>query len=110
MNINLTKDQFVDCINFIREKQEAEDKINEVFTAAFGDSIFFPYSDYETKYIKLLELVMQDTGMWISVWIYEMNFGEKNPEVYEQDGTVRVLKTPEDLYNFLILNIKEREK
>ena len=39
----LTKEEFCEYINFIKDRVEAEDKINDLFTEEFSDSIFMPY-------------------------------------------------------------------
>ena len=102
----LTKEQFVDAINFIDKRSKAMEEINKIFTTEFEDSIFFPYFKYETKMVELLKIIMKDTDeySWIDYFIYERDFGRdiKLGDVTEEDGTPIPISTPEELYDFLV--------
>ena len=107
MNCPLTKQQFVHYINFMKERWEAEQKLNEAFSEEFEDSIFYPYSRYETELLHLLQTAMQDaeSDSAIDYFIYELDFGERDiakEAIEEADGTVVPLTTPEELYDYLV--------
>ena len=110
INTQLTKEAFADYILFIRERAETQDKINELFTAEFGDSIFQPYERYETKLIELLKVVMNDTGDWIEYFIYEKKFGARTDLTVTEDGKEIPLNTAEDLYDLITGNYTYMEK
>ena len=100
----LTKDQFVHYINFIKERKEKEDIFNKLFTEEFEDSIFYPYSRYETELVNLLETIFEGDDT-ISYFIYELDFGRvefANRCITNADGTAVSLTTPEELYDYLI--------
>lgn len=108
----LSKEIFVEMIEFIRDRSDAQDKISNLFKNEFEDSIFWPYMKYEVKMCKLLTHIMQDEETeWIDYFCWERDFGRDTTlgEVREADGTPIPFKTAEDLYNLLVDNIKERE-
>lgn len=104
MNCILTKKDFVDYIEFIKERDEKMEQINNLFTDEFEDSIFYPYFKYEAKFVNLLKTVMHDDGDWIDYFIYERDYGKdlKLGDVTESDGTPIPMSTAEELYDFLI--------
>ena len=106
----LTKEEFCKYINFIKDRVEAEDKINDLFTEEFSDSIFMPYGKCIDKIVSLLSKIMccKDIDTWgtndIDYFIYELDFGKKWPEysVYNEQGSPIPMSTPEELYDYLI--------
>lgn len=107
----ISKSQFIYFINFIKERADAMDKINEVFTNEFEDSIFYPYLKYESKLVELLQIIMYDTDSeWISYFIYERDFGDNYElgDVCEADGTPIPMGTAEELYDFLCKEYAEK--
>ena len=100
----LSKEVFVECINFMKDRSDAADKVNKVFTDGFEDSVFYPYLRYETMMEKVLKDAMCDENDWISWFLYEMDYGRdvKLDSAAEEDGTPIDLTTPEKLYDFLI--------
>lgn len=107
----ISKSQFIYFINFIKERADAMDKINEVFTDEFEDSIFYPYFKYEAKLVELLQIIMRDTDSeWISYFIYEKEFGDnyKDGDVSEADGTAIPMGTAGELYDFLCSEYEEK--
>lgn len=107
----LSKDLFIETINFIKERQLGQEKMHSLLKTEFEDAIFWPYGRYESQMIDVLQDIFNDEGEWISWYIYEADFGENFDCAYESDGTTRVpLKTPEDLYNFLVKNMEENNR
>lgn len=104
MNCILTKKEFVDYIDFIKERDEKMEQINNLFTEEFEDSVFYPYFKYEAKLVGLLKTVMRDKGEWIDYFIYERDYGRdlKFGDVMDSDGTPIPMSTAEELYDFLI--------
>ena len=100
----LSKEMFIKCINFMKERNDAMGKINEVFTEEFEDSIFYPYFKYENMLSQVLKDTMQDKGDWIEYFLYEGDYGRdlKPDSVTEADGTPIDITTPEKLYDFLV--------
>lgn len=104
MNCILTKKEFVDYIDFIKERDEKMEQINNLFTEEFEDSVFYPYFRYESKLVGLLKTVMHDEGDWIGYFIYDRDYGRdlKFGDVMDSDGTPIPMSTVEELYDFLI--------
>ena len=106
----LTKEEFCKYINFIKDRVEAEDKINDLFTEEFFDSIFMPYGKCIDKIVSLLSKIMrcEDIDAYgttdIDYFIYELDFGKKWPEysAYDEHGALIPMRTPEELYDYLI--------
>ena len=88
----------------MRDRNDAMDKINKLFTEEFEDSIFYPYFKYEAMMKKVLKDAMCDESGWIEWYLYEQDYGRgiKPDSVTEADGTPIDLTTPEKLYDFLI--------
>lgn len=112
----LSKEMFVKCINFMKERDDAINKINEIVTEEFEDSIFYPYFKYENMLYQVLKDVMHDENDWIEYFLYEGDYGRrlKPNSVSEADGTPIDITTPEKLYDFLVSEYftdrKEEEK
>ena len=99
----LTKEQFRHYINFIQQRQEAQDKINELFSDEFTDCIFWPYERYEIAMVNLLKDVMYDECDWIGYFIYELDFGATWRPGTVTEGDIDIpLGTVDDLYDLLI--------
>ena len=108
-SVPITKEDFVKYIEFIKERQENMDKINEAFTDEFEDSIFYPYARYESVLVKLLSSVMHDKFDNIGFFIYELYFGQKYEDgcIREKDNTLIDLSTAEKLYDYLVARFDE---
>ena len=106
----LTKEEFCEYINFIKARVEAEDKINDLFTEEFTDSVFMPYARCIDKIVSLLVKIMRCEAIdaWgttdIDYFIYELDFGKRWPEysVYDENEKPIPMSTPEELYDYLI--------
>ncbi len=100
----ISKETFINTINFLKERNDKIEEINNLFTEEFEDSVFYPYFKYERTVVNLLTEVMRDEGEWIEYYLYECNYGEdiEPDSVQEADGTPIDITTPEKLYNFLI--------
>ncbi len=111
----ITKEQFVKIINRLRDYNDLQDKIQDLFR----DNIDNQEMDFmnagsicvghETIVVGLLENMFNDTDT-ISWWIYELDYGRSfklgNMTV---DGEDIDLSTPEKLYDYLIKEMEEKE-
>ena len=100
----ISKELFVETINFMKERNDAIDRINRELSVEFEDSTFYPYFRYEEMLVKVLKATMHDEGDWIRYFLYEGNYGEdlKPDSVSEADGTPIDITTSEKLYDFLV--------
>ena len=104
----LSKEIFIETLQFIYDRQLGQEKMHSAMKDEFEDAIFWPYSKYESQLIKVLEDIFDDKNGWISWYIYEADFGQTFDCAYESDGSTEIpLKTPEDLYKFLVENMSE---
>jgi hypothetical protein len=111
----IKKDLFVKTINFLKEKDGFQTKVNDMFTEEFGDCFLYLYDGHTNTIVDLLaasfdydDNVIKD---WIEYYIYELCYGEDYTPgmvtelVKNEDGDdVEVdvpLATPEDLYDML---------
>ena len=105
----MTKNVFIETINFMKTRHDNEIVINNYLSTEFGDAIFYPYSNYEAQMIKVLEDIFSDTGEWISYYIYELDFGRQwKTGCITEDGKDIPLSTPEELYDMLSDNLKDK--
>ena len=109
MNV-LSKKDFCRTLNDLRHNDEFLNSINDVFQK-FGKDYAVCSTGLEDTVVDLLEIIFQDKeNQWIAYWIWEENFGEtyKEGDVTENDGTIIPLRTAEELYDFLVKNMKEK--
>ena len=108
----ITKDQFVKSINFIEERVQAEFAINKLFTEEFEDSMFFPYSKYETAYVDLLAASMSNDKFNalddIQYFIYELDNGKRwKPGDVTVNNKDIDMSTAEKLYDYLVKELSK---
>lgn len=105
----ITKQEFVDIINRLRNYNDLQNKIQDLFR----DNIENEEMDFmnagsicighETVVVKLLENMFNDKGEVISWWIYEQDYGRTySIGDLEVNGVEIDLTTPEKLYDYLI--------
>ena len=110
----ISKDLFVETINFIKERNEFEIKLNDMLTEEYNDCVFCPSDRWFNKVVQLLSAGFDYEDEIISDWIYyfifELDFGRKWKEgcvtetkvVDDKEVNVDVpLGTPENLYDML---------
>lgn len=100
-------EDFEKAIRFIDERNQATIRINEAFTDEFEDSIFYPYTRYETAMVELLVAATSekyDTGDDIYYFIYDLDCGrEWEPGmVTDKDGNDIKMETIRDLYDYIV--------
>lgn len=112
----ISKNKFVDIINRLRDYNDLQDKINELFE----DNIDNKEMDFmnagsicighETIVVDLLKNMFNDNDA-ISCWLYECNYGRDfSLGDLEVDGVKIDLTTPEKLYDYLIKDMKNKER
>lgn len=108
--VPLTKQEFVDILNRLREATELVDKVEELFRDSrenlecdFCNSAGLQIS-HEGIVVKLLEKLMQDTLGNVSYFIYELDYGREYQEgcISDKKGNIDI-STSEKLYDFLML-------
>ena len=115
----ITKQEFVKIINRLRDYNNLQDKIQELFK----DNIDNQEMDFmnagsicvghETIVVKLLENMFNDRGNLISWWLYEQDYGRSVniDDVFDEEIEKFVdLTTPEKLYDYLIKEMEENSE
>lgn len=107
--VPLTKQEFVDILNRLREATELVDKVEELFRDS-RDNLECDFCNgaglqisHEGIVVKLLEKMMQDSVGNISYFIYELDYGREYKDgcVSDNNGNIDI-STPEKLYDFLM--------
>ena len=111
----ISKEKFVEIINRLKNYNELQDKIDELFK----DNIENREKDFmnaasicvgdEREVVKLLEK-MFDTDI-ISYWIYELNYGKEYTDgcVLDENMNEIDLSTAEKLYDYLVQDLESEE-
>ena len=107
----ITKQEFVNIINRLKDYNELQNKIDDLFK----DNIENRERDFmnagsicighETIVVKLLENMFNDRGNLISWWLYEKDYGryvDVDDVFDEETGKFIDLTTPEKLYDYLV--------
>ena len=115
MQMIISKEKFVEIINRLKNYNELQDKIDELFK----DNIENREKDFmnagsicvghESVVVELLEK-MFDTDI-ISYWIYELNYGKEYTDgcVLDENMNEIDLSTAEKLYDYLVQDIESEE-
>lgn len=107
--VPLTKQEFVDILNRLREATELVDKVEALFRDSrenlecdFCNGAGLQIS-HEGIVVKLLERLMQDNAGNISYFIYVLDYGKTYKEgcISDQSGNID-FSTPEKLYDYLM--------
>ena len=108
----LSKEEFVNIINDLEDLYNKQDNLCKAMEDLSPDFHvdFYPLTKIIDICIDLLNSIFnQDTeDSIIGYYIFETNWGKDADEYYitEEDGTEYKLRNPEDLYNYLIKDIK----
>lgn len=103
----LSKEEFVEIINNIKK----QDKKDDDFSKAIGimcdgsPALFGVDNKITESLLSLLIKIFEDKDDWISWWIYE-RVNDEYKAYYKNKKEIK-LNTAEDLYNFLIKNMKK---
>ena len=103
MNL-LSRNDFSNVINRLKQNDRFLDKLSDVLDE-FGIDNQICSTGLEDVIIDILETIFDDKkSEWISYWIWELDYGEKynDGDVADEDGVAISLRTPEDLYDFLL--------
>lgn len=108
----ISKDKFVEIINRLKNYNNLQDKINDLFKENI-DNKEMDFMDagsicigHESVVVYLLEN-MFDTDM-ISYWIYDLEYGKKYREGCVLDANMKIIdiSTVEKLYDYLIQSLE----
>ena len=121
----ISKETFVDTINYLKEKEEADCAIQDIITKyrhVYEDGMV-PIDMASSVIVKLIEESMglpetEEYGSTLSWWIWELEFGKKFevgdvelPYLDENDPNRKPdIRTAEQLYDFLVFEASENAR
>ena len=108
----LNKKEFCEIIDKIKQSEECIDSLNTTFKKYNKDIRIFDFIYEYSDILKVLKIMFNDEiSEIIDYWIYDLNFGNKYSDgcITEKDGTNIVLKTAENLYDYLIEEMSKNE-
>lgn len=103
----MNKEIFIKILNDIKEQFDYDAKSHKAFSTILKNDYVsnYDYSLILKNLIFLLEKEMCDENGWIEYYIFDLECGEKYFDgCVKEFGNNITIKTPEDLYNFLIKN------
>ena len=108
----ITKQEFVDIINRLRDYNDLQDKIDDLFKSLIDnkENDFCNAGSicigHEIIVVRLLENMFDDTDI-LSWWLYECNYGRDfSFGDLAVDGVEIDLSTAEGLYDYLIQSLR----
>jgi len=107
----MSRKKFIEFMKRLRKAEDIVDDLNKAFRKLDRDFNFLSLSLHSTLIVEVLREALHDTENEIEYFIYELDWGEKWKKgcVTDKDGNDIALKNLNDLYNFLVMNIKEEE-
>ena len=116
----ISKEKFVEYINFIKSLDDKESKLQDGLQACFGKENIGHVSVFNEVVPKMVEMLCDLMGIEynrdphigddIQYFIYELNFGKSKDAVkaITVDGRTYDLSTAEKLYDYILESNKEK--
>lgn len=107
----LNKKEFCVIMNNLKETDECINSLNNVLKG-YNKDIRIISSLYEcTDLLKVLKIMFNDISEMIDYWVYDLDYGQKYEDgcITEANDTNIILKTAEDLYDYLIKEMNTNE-
>ena len=105
-------DMFKKFIEAIKKQHEKETKFTKALES-ICDGFFVSEltEDITNMLVTIMETELEDTSEWLTWWMYEKDFGtRKDMTAYYADESEIKLDTVEEIYNFLIKNMEEKNE
>ena len=116
----ISKEKFVEYINFIKSLDDKESKLQDGLQACFGKENVGYVSVFNEVVSKMIEMLCDLMGIEYNIdthigddiqyFIYELNFGKSKDavEAIITDGKTYDLSTAEKLYDYILESNKEK--
>lgn len=93
--------RFVETLDVFFEREEQLSKALEPFNDSSTVIVFCP--EVPNTIVTYIQELFNDKGEWFTYWYYDLESGKsyKDGNITDEDGKNIVLKTVEDIYNFL---------
>jgi hypothetical protein len=103
----ITKKTFIKTMEVLKKQRLQEAAISVLLEDMTEETHFFNVSEkVENALLNILAECFEDTDGWLSWWIYEKDFGQKKLKAYDVNKKGIKLNTAEQLYNFLVKEMK----
>lgn len=116
--IPMTREEFKKYIEFIKEKEEAENRFSDLLSElGGGDGYAYLYGDYKAKLVRLLDDIWLSPDVDyrdIDYFTYEQEYGAKADEYYtswtDDEGNEQTFKphNVDELYDYLVKEYPKR--
>jgi len=104
----ISKKTFVEVIKAIQEQDEIDSAFGKALETVCDSWCIYGTMDKQHGALaKVLTEIFQDEGDWISWWLFE---DVEKVVTYSDKRKKTVLKTPEQLYDFLLKNMEEKKQ
>ena len=114
ISFKISKEDFYNALRQLEDAHRLKEQVNrlikdikppnEDFMDGYGLTI-----DHESLVVNLLEKLTEDEEDWIGYWAWENDYGrELEPDSVKQHGEPVDLRTPSQLYDFLLEKANER--
>lgn len=105
----LSKKEFVDVMNRLREASDLQEQVNKLFRNSRGNiendfcNAAALQISHESSVVFLLKRIMRDQYDYIEYFIYELDYGRKYEAgmITDEDGHDIDIHTPELLYDYI---------
>ena len=110
IRFELSKDEFVEIVNRLRDSSDLVDKVEELFRNS-RDNVECDFCNgaalqipHEGTVVSLLRKLLKDTSEDISYFIYELDYGRKYEPgiITDENGCDIDFSSAEKLYDYLI--------
>ena len=107
----ISKQTFIKVIKLIQQQEEIDNKVGKSLETVCDGYVMFNSINEKYRALSLiLKEIFKDDNDWIDWWLYE----DVDKKIWEKDEKGKEIETlvdtPSKLYNFLIKNIKEKDK
>lgn len=97
----ISKELFIESINELIKADEYKKNLNNFFKNNDVDGYIFQ-PDCAVAVVNLLSFCMNDEDNIISYFCFELNYGSMESDLYDDNGNIIEINTPEELYDYLI--------
>ncbi len=103
----ISKKKFCEILQQIKEQEKIDTDFSKALETVCDSWCIYGTNNKIYKALwDLLKDIFEDEGEWISWWMYE---DVEKVVTYKDSKKKTILKTPEQLYDFLIKNMEEKK-
>lgn len=103
----MNKEEFKEIMTWFIDKIKRGEILSNAFNRYNAESFWYSIdSEYETKFLEVLKIAVNDQYDWITYWVYDLECGKKYTKgcVQSKEGIHIPLKTIGNLYDIITNN------